>query len=206
MGVNFNDKVGKANVNTGDGVQNTGDGQNIAMGDGDVNVGDQTFNKNTVMGSIKDVFEEMAKKAGQVPEGAVPIGPIAEPVDSSVEPTKEDVSDNVSDSAVKPNEIVPVGELDKLEPLDFTKGEDHPEIVYASIQRFDASEEVPTREEQEGLFQRMASSLRKYGQSDITKGLASTAAGVIDIVADNMPWQYKVAKYLLCKVAGESDS
>ena len=206
MGVNFNDKVGKANVNRGDGVQNTGDGQNIAMGDGDVNVGDQTFNKTTVMGSIKDVFEEMAKKAGPVPEGAMPIGPIEQPVDSSVEPAKEDVSDDVSDSAVEPNEIVPIEKLEGLEPLDFTKGEDHPEVVLTSIQRFVASDEVPSQEEQEGLFQRMASSLRKYGQSDITKGLASTAAGVIDIVADNMPWQYKVAKYLLCKVAGESDS
>lgn len=58
--INFGGNVGKVNLNTGSGTQNTGDGQNIAMGDGDIHVGGQSFGAPP---AIEKVFGEMAALA-----------------------------------------------------------------------------------------------------------------------------------------------
>lgn len=59
--INFNGSIGKANVNTGDGTQVTGDGANVNMGEGTINVGGQTFGDSAVP-TVPQVFEAMAKE------------------------------------------------------------------------------------------------------------------------------------------------
>lgn len=65
-GIVFNAPIGKANINTGDGTQVTGDGANVNTGDGTINVGGQTFG-GIEAPTVPQVFGEL-RKAIQLPD------------------------------------------------------------------------------------------------------------------------------------------
>lgn len=144
----------------------------------------------TIEQAIKEAFDAMTAEADAqgVPKWEPPVEP-------RVIPSGLDMSTDGEDKPVV---------FDDFESLDIPPiddNSDHPQAVAYAMASY-ADKPVPSVEEQKTFFQRMASTVKKYGQSDVAKGLAGTAAGVIDIISDNAPWQYKVAKYLLGKVAG----
>lgn len=63
--VNFNAPIGKANVNTGDGTQVTGDGANVNTGSGTINVGGQVFGEGAAP-TVPQVFGEIRKSLSDI--------------------------------------------------------------------------------------------------------------------------------------------
>lgn len=131
-GINFNAPIGKANINTGDGMQVTGDGANVNTGSGTINVGGQTFGNGQVP-TVPQVFDAIKKALPTIaPE---PSGDDDETVDY-VKTDDTVASDSIDDSAEEVNEQIlrPLQTLAELPPEE-QKQPDRMEQATALINR-----------------------------------------------------------------------
>jgi len=132
---------------------------------------------------FKELIDEMTKEADAA--GAPAYEPPTEPREI---PADEPQIEEFDEAA-----------YEDFEPVEVTDNSDHPQAVFAAM----SSAPPTTEEEKTGFLNRMVSSVKKYAQSDTAKGLASTAAGLVEIAADvGMPWQAKAAIFVLKKFAG----
>jgi len=102
-GINFNAPIGKANINTGDGMQVTGDGANVNTGSGTINVGGQVFGDGQVP-TVPQVFDAIKKAVStiELPTAAPPSGSDDDTVDyvqTDDDTIASDTIDSIDDSA-----------------------------------------------------------------------------------------------------------